>query len=175
MGDRTSYTIAVAGTDQAEDAYISRRLYDAIETEESGDGHWVIYEHSVGALDEIAEILNEVQRDLDNAFAFRVWEDPKYEWDGQWAGWIPGLGTSGGLCDGNGSTHVEVSELRKLADEARQRRRGTHPATGKQTHAGTVLTALLRQLDALTRREWEDAWEALMDKTPEADREGAAA
>lgn len=147
MGDRTSYTIAVAGTDPAEDNYIDRLLADAFEAESSSDGAWVLYEWSVGQLDEIAEVLNRAQAELDNAFAFRIWEDPKYEWDGAWSGWIPGLGGASGLCDGNGTPHVDSSDIDRVVDRW-ERIRGS-------------LAELVDALRRLTDREWELAWKAL--------------
>jgi hypothetical protein len=165
MGDRTSYTLQIRGISDAEDGYLARRLREEYEFEAADAGCYVNYEWSVGALDEFTKLLNTLQEELDNAFAFRIWEDPKYEWDGEWTGWIPGLGTASGLCDGDGTTHVTNQAILDTisgwrADLPELLRSNIQRSIGGE-HIVDPAEVLAGRLLRLIHHEWEQAWAEL--------------
>lgn len=91
------------------------------------------HEVTCGSAGEIAGSLNTV------GATYECWEDPAYEWLGEYHAYIPGLGHFSGECDANGTVQVISSTLIRLANEARS------------------LEELRLQIAAVTGVAWEEA------------------
>jgi len=158
MGDRTSYTISVAGIDPAYypkiEAYLADDWGAEPEWQEPGQppawtGCWEISELSVDETTSIADGLERLMVELDEAFAYRVDQDPMGAGDGLWYGWIPGVGyANGGMGD---EQHVSVAEIDRIIDLW---------STGN-TGMAKSWRALAARLEELTHRQWRRAWDAL--------------
>jgi hypothetical protein len=91
------------------------------------------HEMLCGSAGEIAGELNEI------GATYECWEDPKYEWLGEYHAHTPQLGHFSGECDSNGSIQVIASTLIRLVEEAQS------------------LDELRQQITALTGGAWEEA------------------
>jgi hypothetical protein len=185
MGDRTTVTVTVRGIDRA----YWRRIENWLMEEWSADGtcrdadmtgSWYIHEASLGSAPEIAEGLLALMGDLDEAFAYRIEEDPHSATDdGYWEGAIPdgagGWWTAAGQVGFEGADHVAASEvdqviadwragLAKLTSEnVRRSMRFEDPVDPAED--------LVERLDALTERGWRKTWDAIDDVPPEPPEE----
>lgn len=182
MGDRTSVTITVKGISGAYWRRIEEHLVDQWsadgtwggDPEESG-GSWIIQEMSLGSAAEVGEGLRRLMEDLDELFAYRIDEDPKYEYDGYWEGWIPDGTDDGwsaaGEIDGGGDLHVSVREVDRVIDEflAGQDGLATFNMDRLLRFEDPVppADALIAGLRKLTNHGWRQAWDALDEPLPE--------
>lgn len=156
MGDRTSLQMQ-AVTDDAElraqirDAFEEYSGSDVWQDDWAHDGPatgnaWFVgsAESACGSSDELAARLQVLIEETGKEFAYRVWEDPKYEWLGAVHIHLPGVEPDHhGDCDSNGSTVLNHSQIRALV-----------AAAGGHDH----LTASLLQASGA---DHHDAFEAL--------------
>lgn len=184
MGDRTCVTVTVAGLDPAfykkiETYLVDQWSADGAWNDDPNDrnGAWIIQEMSLGSAPEVAAGLRALMVELDQPFAYRIDEDPKYEWDGYWEGAIPdpthpdGWWEASGAIDGDGGMHVATSEIDRVIDAWKASRPALVLANCERTLAfeDTVDPAdiLVAKLDDLTGRAWRDAWDTLDTPLPE--------
>jgi hypothetical protein len=118
MSDRTSYTLKIYECPREAAAEVVEVIVDgdypfdnidwceAIPTDRVllGDPY-TAQENSVGATADIASALTEL------GVTFELFEDPKYDWDGDYTAHVPGLGTANLGCDGSGNVHVDVAAI----------------------------------------------------------------
>lgn len=123
MSDHTSFTLIVHACpqDRQAEALDVIHAYDlALEWDmrpDEGDELQVgtAYtdgEFRVGDAGELAGKLAEL------GATFECWEDPKYEWLGDYYAHVPGLGTFSNECDADGQVVVSAAGLRELIAQA---------------------------------------------------------
>lgn len=100
------------------------------------------YEISVGTLTEIARVLDQLIDESQLPFAYAIWEDPKYEYDGDCIYNVPDVGRINQGCNADGQVHVTASALHDLIDVCRK-----------------MAWDLPAQIETLTGRKVLDAWE----------------
>ena len=71
----------------------------------------MVDEISVGVCWELGPTLAEL------GLTFELHQDPKYEWDGDYFGNVPDLGTFTSSCDPDGNPHLAAHEIDKLIDQ----------------------------------------------------------
>ena len=124
MGDRTNFQVQVLGCPREERA-VFFDLVDDLDLADDWCPPWprgpveriylaqdyVAHETSCGVVDEWATRLAE---SAPNA-VWSAWEDPAYEWLGNYACHVPGLGLWVTECDANGAATYTSAEVRALA------------------------------------------------------------
>jgi hypothetical protein len=165
MSDRTqvSLTIYDCPLDKARpvlEALIGVEAYDTFEEISWAEGipadrlilnePYTAHEMVVGHAGDLATELAEL------GVTFELFEEPKYEWDGDCYLNLVGVGGLNLPCNAEGTTHLDCHELFKFIDEA----------VNVMCEAGTAVAfnTLVDKLEAVTGRKVQDALRELRSR-----------
>lgn len=73
-------------------------------------GEWIEEEARLDIVENISTALSEM------GVSFQCWQDPKYEYDGTYAAFFPGLGLYQGSCNAYGEPYLRTTEIAHLID-----------------------------------------------------------
>lgn len=148
MGDYTWTTVRVKG--------VPAHLRDAVESAvDAASGIGMEFEEdawngtgearfageaNMCAADTIDSTLGALIGEHGTEFAYAIWQDPKYEYDGRALFHVPGVGDHETGCDGQGNEHVPTDAVWRAADEHHGDAAGLAAAIDALT-GRTVITA----------------------------------